>query len=240
MKKLFDFALVSFAALMLFSCEPAEQGYTVEQYYDNIFTVNKSAVVPEFSDSTLIVSNISQYGLQTGDRAHMILRYYFDYETMKKPELKVYQIINVIPTLSLVPKEEIDTLVYNTPFNKLHKYEFMDRYAQPVWVWKNRQNINISYFGLRDDASFAMSVTGVNEDCVELELRAKAKRSGNVTASRLLTFDLSNVADYLTEEHKKSIAGIDSLRTRIYFNREENGVVKRVDIIGGKIANPVK
>ena len=159
---------------------------------------------------------------------------------MKKPELKVYQIINVIPTLSLVPKEEIDTLVYNTPFNKLHKYEFMDRYAQPVWVWKNRQNINISYFGLRDDASFAMSVTGVNEDCVELELRAKAKRSGNVTASRLLTFDLSNVADYLTEEHKKSIAGIDSLRTRIYFNREENGAVKRVDIIGGKIANPVK
>ena len=101
-------------------------------------------------------------------------------------------------------------------------------------------NINISYFGLRDDASFAMSVTGVNEDCVELELRAKAKRSGNVTASRLLTFDLSNVADYLTEEHKKSIAGIDSLRTRIYFNREENGAVKRVDIIGGKIANPVK
>ena len=116
----------------------------------------------------------------------------------------------------------------------------MDRYVQPVWIWKNRQNINISFFGLKDNAEFAMTVRGVYDDCVELDLLAKAKRSGNVTSSKLLTFDLANVADFLTEEDKESIAGLDSLRTRIYLKREDEGVVKEVDIIGGKFQNPIK
>ena len=58
--------------------------------------------------------------------------------------------------------------------------------------------------------------------------------------SKLLTFDLSNVADYLTEEQKSSVAGKDSLRTKIYLKREVEGAVKEVEIIGGKFANPVK
>lgn len=239
MRKLL-YSLAVMTSVLLASCGPAEYGYTFDNYYDDIYTVNKSTVTPEFSDSSAMVSDLLEYGLQTGDRVHMTLRHHYDSETMQRPELTVYRVVKVIPTLHLSPKESIDTTVYSTPFNKLHEYEFLDRYAQPVWVWKNRQNINISYFGLKDGADFAMSVIGVNEDCVELELRAKATRSGNVTTTRLLTFDLSNVADFLTAEQKSQVAGIDTLRTRIYLNREENGALKRVNIIGGKFANPVK
>ena len=115
-----------------------------------------------------------------------------------------------------------------------------DRYVKPVWIWKNRQNINISYFGVEEGASFAMAVRGINGDCLELDLYAKAKSNNEHTTTTLLAFDLSKAGDFLSEEQKNSIADIDSLRTRIYFNRKVDGEVKRVDIIGGKFANPVK
>lgn len=240
MKRVFYAVLLMTATLFLASCEPAEQEYTVEQFYSSIYTVNKSTLSPEFSDSAVVVSNIADYGLQTGDRAHMILRYYFDYATMKKPQVTVHQLVEVIPTLSLSSKESVDTVRYSTPFNKLHQYEFHDRYAQPIWIWKNRLNMNISYFGLRDGADFAMSVRDVKDGCVELDLRADANRVGNATTTRLLTYDLSNVADFFTEDQKKSVADMDSLKTRIFFDREENGSIKKVNIVGGNIANPIK
>jgi hypothetical protein len=240
MRKIFSALFCVAAVFAMFSCESAEQEYKVEHYYDNIYTVNKSAVVPEFVDSFTMVTGLDQYGLQTGDRARMILRYYFDASTMRRPEITVHQLVEVIPTLPLTAKEDVDTALYTTAFNNLHYYEFIDRYTHPVWIWKNRQNINISYFGSRDNASFAMSVRGVKDGCVEFDLRAKADRVGNVTSTRLLTFDLSGVADFLTDEQKAVIAGTDSLEARIFLNREENGVVKEVEIVGGYFANPVK
>lgn len=239
MKRLL-YSLVVIVSTVLASCEPAEQGYTVEQYFDNIYTVNKSTVTPEFGDSVLVVSNLLEQGLEDGTRAHITLRYYFDYQTMTKPELKVFQVVSVIPTLPLTAIGSVDTTDYATPFSKLHQYEFIDRYVQPVWIWKNRLNINISYFGIKDNAEFVMSVVGVNEDCVELDLRAKAKRSGMVTTTKLLAFDLSNFADFLTDEQKASLKGKEKLRTRIYFDREEKGAVNKVNIIGGEFANPFK
>lgn len=240
MKRFLGVAVMLMATVAFFSCDPAESEYKYDIYYENIYTVNKHKVSPEFSDSLIAISNMDKFGLETGQRARMVLHYYYDYSTMKAPKWEISSIVEIIPTLPLQSKDSVDATVFNTSFSKLKHYELMDRYVQPVWIWKNRQNISISFFGLKDNAEFAMTVRGVYDDCVELDLLAKAKRSGNVTSSRLLTFDLTNVADFLTEEDKESIAGLDSLRTRIYLKREDEGVVKEIDIIGGKFQNPVK
>lgn len=240
MKRFLGVAAMLMATFAFFSCDPAESEYKYDFYYDNIYTVNKHKVSPEFTDSMIAISNMDKFGLETGQRAHMVLRYYYDYSTMKAPKWEISSIVDIIPSLPLQVLDSATAAGYNTLFTKLNYYELMDRYLQPVWVWDNRQNINISFLGLKDNAEFAMTVRGVYDDCVELDLLAKAKRSGNVTSSKLLTFDLANVADFLTEEDKESIAGLDSLRTRIYLKREENGVVKEINILGGKFQNPIK
>lgn len=240
MKRFFGIAALLMATLAFFSCDPAESGYKYEYYFDNIYTVNKHKVSPEFEDTLVTVSNIEQYGLETGQRARMVLRFYYDYSTMKTPKWEITELVEVIPTLPLKSKEDVDAAEYSTLITKLPIYDLMDRYLQPVWVWKNCQNINVSFKGLRDNAQFAMAVRGISGDSLELDLLAKAQQAGNVVSSRLLTFDLSNVADFLTEEEKKSIAGKDTLWTRIYFKREDNGAAREINILGGKLPNPVK
>ena len=229
MKKLLDISLLSSLILVLFSCDPIEPEYRYEHYFDDIYTVNKHTVSPEFSDSVV-----------TGDRVHMTLRYYFDISTMKMPLWEISHVTRKIETLPLTAPAGIDSAEYDAVFNKLHDYELADRYVKPVWIWKNRQNIIISYFGVEEGASFAMAVRGISNDCLELDLYAKAKSNNEHTTTTLLAFDLSKAGDFLSEEQKNSIADIDSLRTRIYFNRKVDGEVKRVDIIGGKFSNPVK
>ena len=240
MKRLLNVALLSLAALLLYSCDPIEPEYKEERYFDNIYTVNKHTVSPEFSDSVIPVANMEKYGLVTGDRAHMTIRYYFDLSTMGRPICEIVGEPKLIRTLPVSQPGSTDTVEYNTPFSGLHDYEFIDRYVRPEWVWKNRQNLNISYFGVEKDAAFAMEVRGVNDNCIEFNLYAKAARNGNKTTTKLLTFDLAGVEAFLSDEQKANLAGIDSVRTRIYFKREKGGKVDEVDIIGGKIANPVK
>lgn len=240
MKKLLNVSLLSSLILVLFSCDPIEPEYRYEHYFDDIYTVNKHTVSPEFSDSVIRISNMDKYPFVTGDRVHMTLRYYFDISTMKMPLWEISHVTRKIETLPLTAPTGIDSAEYDAVFNKLHNYELASKFVKPVWIWRNRQNINISYFGVEEGASFVMAVRGINGDCLELDLYAKAKSNNEHTTTTLLAFDLSKAGDFLSEEQKNSIADIDSLRTRIYFNRKVDGEVKRVDIIGGKFANPVK
>ena len=240
MKKLLDISLLSSLILVLFSCDPVEPEYRYEHYFDDIYTVNKHTVSPEFSDSVIRINNMDKYPYGTGDRVHMTLRYYFDISTMKMPLWEISHVTRKIETLPLTAPAGIDSAEYDAVFNKLHNYELASRFVKPIWIWKNRQNINISYFGVEEGASFVMAVRGINGDCLELDLYAKAKSNNEHTTTTLLAFDLSKAGDFLSEEQKNSIADIDSLRTRIYFSRKVDGEVKRVDIIGGKFANPVK
>ena len=240
MKKLLDISLLSSLILVLFSCDPIEPEYRYEHYFDDIYTVNKHTVSPELSDSVIRISNMDKYPFVTGDRVHMTLRYYFDISTMKMPLWEISHVTRKIETLPLTAPAGIDSAEYDAVFNKLHNYELASRFVKPIWIWKNRQNINISYFGVEEGASFVMAVRGINGDCLELDLYAKAKSNNEHTTTTLLAFDLSKAGDFLSVEQKNSIADIDSLRTRIYFNRKVDGEVKRVDIIGGKFANPVK
>ena len=245
MKKLFGFISACAAMLLVASCEPAEWGEKFEYYLDDIYTVNKHAVVPEFSDTFIMVSNMDSYPFQTGDRARMILRYYYDSSTGKKPQYSIYYAGDKIPERPLDSIAAVDTVAYSTPFKHLEYYEFSDRYASPVWVWNGCQNINITYYGVKDSADFVMAVKGVDKEYLELELFAKAKRVNEALTTVFLTYDLSNVGDFLTAEQERAVASYDSLKTRIYLNREykdENGkaVVEKINFVGGKLANPFK
>lgn len=245
MKKIFGFIFAVVAFSFMTSCGPAEWGTSWEVFLDDIYTVNKHAVVPEYSDTFIRVSNMDSQPLKTGDRARMILRYYYDSSTGKQPEYTIYSLGDIIPTRKLDSIPAIDTLEYNTPFKYLEYVEFIDRHAYPVWVWNNCQNINVSYYGVKDNAQFAMAVKGVDEDVLNFELFAKAQRSNDATTTVLLTYDLNNIGEFLTNEQIKSVANYDTLKTRIYLSREvkdENGVasIEKINFIAGKLANPFK
>ena len=240
MKKFLDILLMPFVALLFFSCGPAEIGDTFNFTFDNIYTVNKHAVVAEDGDSLIDINNMENTNYKTGDRAYMILRYYYDYNVMTRPHCDIYYAGEVIPTRSLSAKDSIDAGEYAAPIDSLHRYDFLDRSVSPVWVMKNRQNMNISYYGTKENASFAMTVCGIDEDCIELDLHAKAPRNGDERNKILLSFDISNIGDFLTDEQKDSLSSKETLRTKISFTREFNGETKRVSIIGGEFANPFK
>ena len=245
MKKIFGLMFASMAMFLMTSCNPAELGESWDLYIDDIYTVNKHAVVPEFSDTVIMVSNMEGQQLKTGDRARMVLRYFYDSSTGKKPEYSIYKVYDIIPTHNLDTIATIDPLVYNAPFKQLEFYEFFDRYAYPVWVWNNCQNINVSYYGLKPGAQFAMAVKGVDKEYLELELFAKATRSNDDITTVFLTYDLSNAGDFLTQEQKRSVESYDTLKTRIYLNREikdekGNASIEKINFIGGKLANPFK
>lgn len=246
------FALVSLVSVV--SCGSAEGGFTEERFVDNIFTVNKHTVTPEYSDTSYMVTNMDSYALKTGDRARMILRYYYDAYSGKMPEWSIYSIDEVIPTRPLLSADAVDTTAYSTPITALVYYEFMDRFVSPVWIWKNRQNLNVSYNGIKERTEFAMIVRGISEDvdavgnskryCLDLELRAKSHLNTGVKTTQLLTFDLANVGDFLTAEQKRLVAGVDSLHTKIYLKRlervEDVETVRDIYIMGGSFANPLK
>ena len=232
------FALVSLVSVV--SCGSAEGGFTEERFVDNIFTVNKHTVAPEYSDTSYMVTNMDSYALKTGDRARMVLRYYFDASSGKMPEWSIYQVGEIIPTRDIVAKSEINADEYQTPFVGIDYYELMDRWYNPIWVWENRLNMNLIYKGVKDDAQFAMAVRGISGDCLELELYAKAATLGETKSTTLLTFDLNDVEAVATPEMQASARGVDSLRTRIYFKFLDNNVVKEGNLLGGKFANPFK
>ena len=149
MKKFFGVAAMLMATVAFFSCDPAESEFKYDYYFDNIYTVNKNKLYPEFSDSSIIVPNVDKFGLETGHRAHLVLRNYYDYSTMKAPKWEIATLVDVIPTLPLQVLDSADAAGYNTVFTTLNSYELMDRFVQPVWVWNKLQNINVSFIGKR-------------------------------------------------------------------------------------------
>lgn len=240
MKKFFGYILLALSAILVWSCEPAESGFTQTIYIDNIFTVNKHTLRPEFEDTTYMMQNMASYPLQTGDRARIIIKYYYDAYSGKLPEWNIVNVVEKIPTRSITAQDSAMCADFTTPFTAINYYELMDRFCNPLWVWNDCQNINITYKGVEEGAEFAMVVRGVADDCLELQLLAKANTIGEVETTKLLTFDLKNVGDFLSKEQKDSVAGIDSLRTRIYFQRLDKGELREVNVIGGTWANPFK
>lgn len=242
MKKIFGIISAFVAMLSISSCGPVELVERWEHYIGSVYTVNKHAVIPEFSDTFYMVSNMDGQPLKTGDRARMVLRYHYDSRTDAKPQYTIVEVGEIIPTRTLDSIAAVDTLAYDATL-MWALYDLGSRYVYP-WVWNNCQNVNVAFYGVKESAAFAMTVKGVQGDNLELELFADIEKSKDEN-TQLLTYDLSNAADYLTAEQKRSLEAYDTLRTKIYFNFEDkdslgNAVVRKVNISGGKFANPFR
>lgn len=234
MKNYIKLFFVSVVAALVASCDPAESEYKYETYVDNIYTVNKATVQPEFSDTAYFVENMDKFGLKTGDRARMVLHFYHDAYSGLRPSWNISQLIEVIPTRELSAMDSTLLASYITPLD-LDYYETSDRYLQPVWLWNNRQNINVKFKGVADGADFKLMVRGVSNDCVEFDLVAKVNSTNSVVNKKLLTFDLSQVGSLLSNEQKQQLAAKDSLRTMVYFKYENaKGEVSEKSFVGGK------
>ena len=232
MKKLYSAFVALFAGVALWSCGPAEMEYTQEFTLQGLYTVNKATVAPEFSDTMFFVRNIDEYELETGDRALLLLHYRYDAFSGQSAQWNIREVIKRIPVLQLSNKSDIDTAAYATPVTGLQPLNFFNDFETSSWVWKDKQNICIKYKGVEESASFALAVRGVKDGYVDFELYVNAPESDKETAT-LLTFDIKDIADYVSDEQKALLT--DSVKTRIYIKRMNNGVLTDYMIDGNKI-----
>ena len=235
MKRLYSMFAAMSAALLMWSCGPAEISYTEEWTYQGLYTVNKATVQPEFGDTMIFVRNMDEFELETGDRAFMVLHYYYDAYSGKAPVWNITQVIKKVPVRPLSVPVDVDTAAYMTPVTGLQAMNFYDDFEAKTWIWKGKQNINVKYRGVEDDASFVMTVRGVKDGYVEFDLFVNARESDKEVAT-LLTFDITNVADFLSDEEKASLPeDIDNINAKIYLKRMNNGRLEDWAVPGNDI-----
>ena len=235
MKRLYSMFAAMSAALLMWSCGPAEISYTEEWTYQGLYTVNKATVQPEFGDTMIFVRNMDEFELETGDRAFMVLHYYYDAYSGKAPVWNITQVIKKVSVRPLSVPVDVDTAAYMTPVTGLQAMNFYDDFEAKTWIWKGKQNINVKYRGVEDDASFVMTVRGVKDGYVEFDLFVNAKESDKEVAT-LLTFDITNVADFLSDEEKASLPeDIDNINAKIYLKRMNNGRLEDWAVPGNDI-----
>ena len=235
MKKLYSMFAALSAAVLMWSCGPAVQSYTEEWTVHGIYTVNKATVQPEFADTFLFVRNMDSFELETGDRAFMTLHYYYDAYSGKAPQWDITEVVKRVPVRPLSVPAEVDTAAYVTPVTGLQALNFFDDFEAKTWIWKGKQNICIKYKGVEEGASYALTVRGVKDGFVEFDLFVNAGESEREIAT-LLTFDISNVADFLNDEEKALLpADIDKINAKIYLKRMNNGRLEDWAVPGNDI-----
>ena len=234
MKKLYSMIAVLVAVVLVWSCGPAEFENSVTYELEALCTVNKSRIEPEFSDSTyLFAKNVDQFGLETGDRAFLKLTCTYNLYSEATPMWTIVDVKKKIPVYPL--SANIDTASYKTPVIALDPVDFFNEFTALTWVWNKKQNISIVYKGVEEDASYAMTVRGVRDGYVELDLFVNAKE-GTADVKTLLTFDISNIADFLRDSEKASLpSNLDEIKTIIYMKRMNNGRLEDWPIDGNYI-----
>jgi hypothetical protein len=225
------------------SCDQAENSLTFDNYYEHICTVNKWTVTPEFADTSYRIENMDRFNyLSTGDRAKLVLRNYYNSEATKYPEWTIDKVVEIIPTREIVSKDQINAEEYNTLVTSINDYRIGDQMTKAIWVWNNLQNINVQYQGVEDGAQFAMTVIGVEENCVHLQLHVKAAVSGSAKSETLLTFNLLGLEDVLSQNELSTLVGYDKLQTQVWVNclLPVTGEVKNIATPVTEFANPFK
>lgn len=221
-------------ALLVWSCGPAEFENSVTYELEALCTVNKSRIEPEFSDSTyLFARNVDEFGLKTGDRVFMSLTCTYNLYSTETPLWTIVDVKKRVPVYPL--SADIDTAAYTTPVVALEPVDFFNEFTALTWVWNKKQNISIVYNGIEEGASYAMTVRGVRDGYVELDLFVNAKES-TASTKALLTFDISNIADFLRDSEKASLpSNLDEIKTIIYMKRMNNGRLEDWPINGDYI-----
>lgn len=235
--------LVSLVSMfLLVSCEPGEVYHYEEGYISNIFTVNKATLQPEFEDTLYrVINHPNDFGLETGDRAHILLHYYFDAYSGKKPEWDIVSVVEKIPTLDIAPREDVDASSYDLPLD-IYEYELLQSYQWPIWIWENRLNVNVRFGSVAEKTDFVMSLRGIENDTVRLNLLAKTTAPSDTLYTKLLSYDLNNINTLFTEEEKNSLQDYEKLIFRIYLkNKDANGNMceEKWGVMKGQFVNPL-
>lgn len=241
MKKFFSLLVAFISVIAFWSCGPVTPEGTFEQYLETIYTVKKSAAVPEFEDTAFYVKNIDEYGLVTGDRVHMGLHYYYDAYSGKKGEWNIVKMVRKIPVRSIVARENIETSEYDMPFEGLVFYELFDSYLWPDWIWENRLNINVGFKAPAEKTQIEMVMHGVANDTIKLHLVAKSDENSNIATTQLLTYNLEDIPSLLTEEEKDGLKEYEKLNFRIYYKLKDGDKLKDTNftIKRGEFKNPL-
>ncbi len=233
-------SLVSMFSLV--SCEPGEVYHYEEGYISNIFTVNKATLQPEFEDTLYrVINHPNDFGLETGDRAHILLHYYFDAYSGKKPEWDIVSVVEKIPTLDIAPREDVDASSYDLPLD-IYEYELLQSYQWPIWIWENRLNVNVRFGSVAEKTDFVMSLRGIENDTVRLNLLAKTTAPSDTLYTKLLSYDLNKINTLFTEEEKNSLQDYEKLIFRIYLkNKDANGNMceEKWGVMKGQFVNPL-
>lgn len=234
LKGIFSFCLG--ILLILTSCDPIENSFTMDSYQLNIFTVgNNNSLKPELKDTLLYANNFRDFDLKPGDRACLYLYSHQDAYNPKNSFLRIEQLIEKIPTLHIEERNSIDESVYNLPLSVTPYF-----YEPSIWIWNNILNINALFATEKESTEFAMELRGIQEDFVELNLLAKStvEPESPTTSSKLLSYDLNNIEKLFTDEEKEALKDYEKLRFRIHLKKNASEWdVKYVSL--GEFINPL-
>lgn len=226
------------ATLLFVACEPVEYSYTMDGNVPGIYTVKSGSILAqELTDSLLAVSNIGDFDLQVGDRVYLTLYYFYDLYNPKNNELKIVDVIEKIPTLSVTERDSVNAAGYDL---LLRPYGY---YFQPsMWVWDNRLNVNALFASKPEDVDFVMSLRNVRNDTINFNLLAKTTAPKDTVCTKLLSYDLNNFEALLTEEEKVGLKNYKKLNFFVYMknkNSKDSLIEQRWDVSTGEFANPL-
>lgn len=239
------FFAITATVLLFTSCDPVQPSYVISSYSSNIYTITEDLkLAPEFEDTLYRVNNISEFdkfGLEPGDRAHLILHYYFDAYSAKGAELNVYSTLEEIATLPIVPRDSVDAGDYGLPLG-IYPYELLYANTYPTWIWDNRLNINVSFAAKPAGTDFVMALRGVEKDTVRLDILAKTTLPSDTVNSKLLSYDIKNITEMFTDEERSALREYEKLTFKIYRkNKKVTGELYDVacGIYAGEYVNPL-
>ena len=227
----FIFPVLLSVLLIAVACEPVQNSYVVDSYSVDVYMVNGNATLtPELGDTILRVSNFSSYDLEPGDRACICLHYHFDAYNSKNCELKIADVMEKIETLELDPRENTADESYDLPIG-VYDYNLCKPYA---WVCNNRVNVNALFKAKPAATDFVMSLAGVKQDTLLLNLRAKTTAPSDTAFTKLLSYSLDGIGNMLTDEEKAGLQGHEKLKLRVQM---KDGWI---DVSTGEFVNPLR
>ena len=236
-KKLISvFSAISIITVALISCDDANN--TTEGYIEGLYTVWGKTVMPELEDTFYVTENVGTFGLKSGDRGVMRVKYFVDNVLgPKKAVWEIDEVRGLVETYPLTSATQLDSAEYSSPFVGITPFA---TYGS-AWAWNKLQNLYAVYYTDGSDARFAMTPTGFAKDTLSLMLYADIN-DGETMQAQLLTFDLASALPLLDSKQQQDAMQPDTIVTKmsmLFYDAEVDSVIVST-IIGGRCANPFR
>lgn len=241
MKKLFSNLLLALMSVVAFTaCDRAEDSLNYEGTFPNVFDIKEGgnsnflSFAPAMVDTVYSIKKTDAPGFSVGDRAYLVMKYYFDAYAMLKPQVSVEQVITKVSRRAMSAKGSFDATLFNSPFSTVEIVTFSDffrQYASNNFLWADGETQNIA---VRYDKGLIctpkMTVEGFSngvlyfrlyanlekrEDWVDSETYSYSDRPDKVCKILSFNMDWDMIFNELTTPEKEQIVAVDSLRSCI-------------------------